>query len=177
VSTFDLILRRLRNAASAVFRQGGARFVLCWDHAGLSHYEIELAQGCLCRDHVFTKRHERVASIKSECFCERGLCIRQSADGASDRAKARAPFAHLLIRCAARKCVCNDDDNNEIRISVASRNRYILSGQSPIHRQRKITPHLNPVLVPIRPRSKLKAHSAGGEADNIRLRCWFFRYA
>ena len=61
--------------------------------------------------------------------------------------------------------------------TVASCNRDILSGQSPIHCQRKITPHLNPVLVPIRPRSKVKAHSTGGEVDNIRLRCWFFRYA
>src|ERR1700722_17075942 len=60
--------------------------------------------------------------------------------------------------------------------TVASCNRDILSVQSLIHRQRKITPHLNPVLVPIRPRLKWKAHSTGSEVNNIRLRCWFFRY-
>ena len=59
---------------------------------------------------------------------------------------------------------------------AASCDRDILAGQSVIDRDRKITPYLHPVLVSIRPSSKLKAHSSGGEIDNISLRCWFFCY-
>jgi hypothetical protein len=50
-------------------------------------------------------------------LCDRRLCIRQSADCAGDRVKARAPFAHLGIRCAARERTCNDDGKSEVRKS------------------------------------------------------------
>jgi hypothetical protein len=64
---------------------------------------------------------------------------------------------------------------NELEVA-ASGNRDLLSCQSVVDRGSKITAHLDPVLVPIRPSSKVKAHSAGREVDRISLRCWFFGY-
>ena len=56
------------------------------------------------------------------------------------------------------------------------RNRDILSSQSVIDRGSKIAAHPDPVFVAIRPGSKFKGHSTGGEIDRVSLRRWFFDY-
>jgi hypothetical protein len=56
----------------------------------------------------------------------------------------------------------------------ASCDRNVLSGQSLVDRDGKITSHLDPILVAIRPSSQLKAHRSGAKANNIGLRRWFF---
>jgi hypothetical protein len=59
---------------------------------------------------------------------------------------------------------------------VASCNRDILSGQGFFHGNRKIASQLSPVLMAIRPSSKLEGYRAGAKVDYVDLRRWFFCY-
>ena len=60
--------------------------------------------------------------------------------------------------------------------SLASCDRNFLAGQGIVHSNRKIASQLSPVLMAIRPSSKLKGYRTGAEVDYVDLRQWFFCY-
>ena len=59
---------------------------------------------------------------------------------------------------------------------LASCDRNFLAGQGIVHSNRKIASQLSPVLMAIRPSSKLKGHRTGAEVGYVDLRRWFFCY-
>ena len=59
---------------------------------------------------------------------------------------------------------------------LASCDRNFLAGQGIVHSNRKIASQLSPVLMAIRPSSKLKGYRTGAEVDYVDLRQWFFCY-
>ena len=59
---------------------------------------------------------------------------------------------------------------------LASGNRNFLADQGMVQSDRKIASQLSPLLIPIRPSSKLKGYRTGAEVDYVDLRQWFFCY-
>ena len=59
---------------------------------------------------------------------------------------------------------------------LASCDRNFLAGQGLVHSDRKIASQLSPVLMAIRPSSKLEGYRTGAEVDYVDLRRWFFCY-
>src|ERR1700757_3894648 len=57
---------------------------------------------------------------------------------------------------------------------MASCDRNLLAGQRLVHSHRKITSQLSPLLIAIRPSSKLKGYRTGAEVDYVDLRQRFF---
>src|SRR5271166_7150956 len=59
---------------------------------------------------------------------------------------------------------------------LASCDRNFLASQGIVHSNRKIASQLSPVLIAIRPSSKLEGYRTGAEVDYVDLRRWFFCY-
>ena len=88
--------------------------------------------------------------------------------------------------CGCARCA---DERGSLRLSwqrssavflqdgpLASCDRNFLAGQGLVHSNRKIASQLSPVLMAIRPSSKLKGYRTGAEVDYVNLRRWFFCY-
>src|SRR6516165_12577345 len=79
---------------------------------------------------------------------------------------------------ATKGLAAQDGTSSESRTrnpELVSCKHNILSDQSVVDCDRKITPYLNPILVPIRPSTKLKSHGCGGQVNHISLGFRFFR--
>jgi hypothetical protein len=61
-------------------------------------------------------------------------------------------------------------------LQFASCDRNFLAGQGIVHSDRKIASQLSPLLIAIRPSSKLKGYRTGAEVEYVDLRQWFFCY-